>query len=115
MEISVLVHHLNHFLSCLTRDRPTCGSRTVTVETVVVSLLATTVDQRYNYSFLLCFIVCLLFAAIHNRFHADKSSTDVPLGLVFKLVYGTGSVEGTISDETLSVYLTDQAPHSQPL
>ena len=56
-----------------------------------------------------------LSAAIHNRFHADKSSNDVPLGLVFKLVYGTGSVEGTISNETVSVCLTDQAPHSQPL
>ena len=59
----------------------------------------------------LYFLIIYLFAAIHNRYDADRSSSDVPLGLAFELVYGSGSVKGTISDETVLVCLTKSVPH----
>ena len=40
---------------------------------------------------------------LHNRFDADKSSTFETVGNEFKIQYGTGSVEGFISKDTLSI------------
>lgn len=40
---------------------------------------------------------------LHNRFDAAKSSTYEPVGREFKLQYGTGSVEGFISKDTLHI------------
>lgn len=40
---------------------------------------------------------------LHNRFDAAKSSTYEPNGREFKLQYGTGSVEGYISKDTLHI------------
>ena len=40
---------------------------------------------------------------LHNRFDAEKSSTFETAGREFKIQYGTGAVEGFISQDTLSI------------